>query len=168
VDVLGRPGFYLANNNFSFIFSPTNDLAIIDPSGGLFLLIDNETLHVITGGVKKVSFDLEGKKLLIAKEKEVFVYWILDNTFQPFQKSGTSELVMQFDNPILDANWYFDTNAHIIAETTEEVLFTEIDTRGGHNTVSIIRGKVNKIMTSPLASHTLFYQKGKTWFKVEF
>ena len=167
IDVLGRPGFYLAEKNFRFIFSPQNDLSIIDPSGGLFFLLSGETLEVITGGVKQARFDSESNKLLVIKENQLFVRWIRPNTAQPFQKEKEEDLIIELNTKILDAAWFYETSAHIAIRTAEGIFLTEIDGRGGRNTAEIQSGKTEELSTSPLAPNAIFYRKEKTWFRVE-
>ncbi|MBI2056085.1 MAG: hypothetical protein HYT37_01790 [Candidatus Sungbacteria bacterium] len=168
LDILGRPGFYLANNPFTFAASPQNDLLIIDPSGGLFFLSANDrSLHVIGGGVKYARFDKNGEKMLAVKENEILLHWIKDNTYQPFQKAGSEETIFNRDAPILDAVWFFETNAHIAIRTAEGIFLTEIDGRGGRNTSEVVSGKTDELFTSPSLPNAIFYRKNKTWFRIE-
>lgn len=168
IEILGRPGFYLAKGTFAFTASPQGDLSILDPSGGLFFVSTSEpSLRVVSGGVKQARFDKSGEKILVVKENEIFLHWIKDNTYQPFQKAGSEESILKLDTPILDAAWFFETNAHAAIRTAEGVFFTEIDGRGGRNTSEIISGKTDELFSSPEIPNAIFYRKNKTWFKIE-
>lgn len=167
IDILGRPGFFLAKGLFEFIPSPQNDLAILDPSGGLFLLSSERTLSVVGGGVKKILFDKNGEKMLVVKENELFIRWIKNNPYQPFQKADSEELILRLDAPILDAAWFYDTSAHIVVRTAAGIFFMETDGRGGRNTHELVSGKTDELATSPLYPKIIFYRKNKTWMKIE-
>lgn len=167
IDILGRPGFFLAKGEFTFVPSPQNIIAILDPSHGFFLLSSDNILDVIGGGVKQVRFDKNGEKMITVKENELLVRWIKDHTYQPFQKAGTEELVLKLDTPILDAVWFYETNAHVVLRVEDGIFFTEIDGRGGRNTSELVSEKTDEIFTSPALPNAIFYRKNKTWFKIE-
>lgn len=167
VATLGRPGFYLDGKPLRFVASPRGHVAIIDFSGGLFMLSPEKALSPITGGVKDVAFDEEGKKALVRKEQELEIIWLGANEYQPFQKPGTRETLFSITTPITDAAWFFDDNAHIFLYTADGLFFTEIDGRGGRNTIELIPGKIDEIATTPETPDTIFYRKGKVWFKIK-
>lgn len=167
VATLSRPGFFLGEGTWSFGSSPSDQLAIIDPSGGLFLVNPDGVISPVEGGVKKVYFDEEGEKLLILKERELQMLWLADNPEQPFQKSGTKEQVLSLDSRISDARWLYEDNAHMVIRSRDGIFLTELDGRGGRNTVELLSRPVDEIRTIPQISDTIFYKLGKNWFKIE-
>lgn len=171
IEVLARPGFYLSRDiPVRFIESPGGEVAIIDGSGGLFLLSQNDhVLHTIDGGVKNASFDAEGGKLLIQKEQAIEILWRENNTNQPFQKIGNREEILTIqtlNDPILDAHWYYADNAHIVIHTRDGLYFTEIDERGGRNTVELIHEPVDELFTTAKNPELIFFRKEKNVYQM--
>lgn len=168
ITTVGRPGFFLDKTPLRFIAGKAY-VAIIDPSGGLFLLDDNATSVLpITGGVKNAAFDSEEKKMLIQKEQGVSVYWLADNDRQPFQKTGRMEEVISSPVPIREAAWFYDTDAHIVYRTRDGIFLAEIDRRGGgNNVVELVSDATDELLTSPSFPDSVFYRVGKTFFKIQ-
>lgn len=168
IHTIGHPGFYLNSKGVEFIKSERGDLFILDSGSGLYMLDSfDHTLKTITGGVTSIAFDERHIKLIMKREQSVDVMWLEDNTDQPFQKDGTREPLMASQAPIRDAVWYFGDNAHVVIHTREGVFFTEIDGRGGTNTVMLMSGNVDEIHTTPEAPTKIFYLKGKVWYTIE-
>lgn len=168
VETIGRPGFFMEGTGFQFIKTPGEDLAVLDPSGGLFLLDTTSTISAIGGGVKKIYFDEDGEKALLLKEREVEVLWLSDNHYQPFEKRGQREKIISLDSKIMDARWYYGDSAHIVILSPEGLFLTEVDGRGGRNTAEFLRGRVDEILTSPEDPEAIFYRTRKNWFRIEF
>lgn len=165
IDTLGHPGFFLNERRVAFVRSPGGELALIDSSGGFFIL-ENEKVKGIEGGVKKLFFDRWGDKVLLVKDQELAVYWVHENPYQPFQKQGTIEAVLQSPVPIVDARWYFRDNAHIVMNAREGVLFIETDGRGGRNSAQLLKERVDELITTTEITEAIFYKKGKTYFTI--
>jgi len=168
IETIGRPGFFLGGKEFQFIKTPEEEFAILDPSGGLFLLDSTSTISVIGGGIKKIYFDEDGEKALLLKEREIEVLWLSDNTYQPFQKRGQKEKIISLDEKIVDARWYYGDNSHIVLATTEGIFFTDIDGRGGKYTAELTETRADEIFTSPEVPETIFYLLGEKWFRIAF
>jgi len=166
-DILGHPGFYLAPGTWRWLKSPDGNLVIIDPSGGLFLLKNSGNIIPVDGGVKDVSFDSRGRKLLIQKEYTLEVLWLQDNIFQPFQKEGTRETIISLKEPIRDSSWFYGDDAHILLRSGGGIFLTELDGRGGRYTVELVSGKSDGLLTSPVIPNAVFYKEGGVWFKIE-
>jgi len=163
---IGRPGFFLTSAPLLFI-AGQRFVAIIDPSGGLFLFDkDAGTLSPVTGNVKNVSFDGSEEKMLLARERSISILWLTDNTHQPFQKKGAIEQVISADQPIRDAQWLYKTDSHIVWRDRDGVSFTEIDQRGGANTAELVQGPVDEIATFPSLPSAIFYRRGKNFYKI--
>lgn len=65
-------------------------------------------------------------------EHEIWVRWLKDTNYQPFKKSGDTELITRYSQLINDVQWYKDSD-HLIADVGGTLKFIEIDTRGGIN-----------------------------------
>lgn len=169
IETLGRPGFFLSPKiPAQFFISPLGEITVLDASGGLFILEDgNNELKPLAGGIKTIFFDTDGEKLLIRKEQSIEIMWRQNNEYQPFQKKGTVEQIIALQEPLLDARWYYEDDAHIIILTRDGIYFTEIDGRGGRNTVELISEKTDEILTSSGNPDTIFFRKEKLWKKLE-
>lgn len=167
ITTIGRPGFFLNDTHLRFI-TGKQYLAVLDPSGGLFLFDENAaTILPVTGGVRNVSFDSTEKKMLVQKEQSVSVFWLADNDRQPFQEKGKMEDVLFSPIPIRDAQWLYKTDAHVVYRTRDGIFLTEIDRRGGGNIVELVSGATDELLTLPSLPNAIFYRVGKTFFKIE-
>lgn len=164
--IIGNPGFFMTKTPFQFVASPAGDLAIIDSGGGIYLVRDRE-LKTLEGGARSVVFDPEGKKLLVRKEKSVEVVWLKENRAQPFQKAGTREFILNANNEITDAQWFDKENTHIVLSTKEGIYLTELDGRGGRQTSELFSGKNEAFLVPENRPNSLFFKKGKIWYKIE-
>lgn len=167
VRILGRPGFYLEQGQIQFIKSPAGEIILLDPSGGLFILDDALMLTAATGGVSDLHFDLRGEKIALAKTSGVEVLWRIDNPHQPFQKKGAREVITRGNAKIKEVRWFYGDNAHLLIRTNEGIFFTELDGRGGRNTVELVSGATDALRTTPDVPHTVFFKQGKEMFKIE-
>lgn len=167
ISTIGRPGFFLDKEPVRFFRSPRGDTLILDSAGGAFLLDTSKNLSPVSGGVKNVAFDQNGDKALLRKENEIDVLWLADNRYQPFEKRGALETIIKVETSTDDAGWFYGDNAHIILRTADGVFLTELDGRGGRNTVEIVSWKTDEILTSPEIPYTMFFRKGKVWQKIE-
>lgn len=164
---LGRPGFYLDQGPLQFAKTPAGELTILDPSGGLFILDSANTLVAAASGVNAVHFDLEGEKIALAKTQSVEVLWRKDNPQQPFQRKGDHEIIMHTDTKIRDVRWFLGDNAHLLIRTNEGIFFTELDGRGGRNTVELVSGPTDELITTPKLPHTVLFKKRKEMYQIE-
>lgn len=167
VKTIGRPGFYLSEKSVKFIKSPRGEMAILDPSGGVFISDGSETLAPLGGGATEIYFDGKGEKLLLHKDQSIEVMWLADSPRQPFEKRGTKVTVLQISSPILDSRWFYGDNAHIVIRTAEGIFITELDGRGGRYTADLVSDKTDELLTFPEIPSAIFFRKGKTWFKLE-
>ena len=169
IETLGRPGFFISPKiRAQFFISPRGELAILDATGGLFILEEgNNELKPLSGSVKTISFDAEGEKLILKKEQSIEIIWLQDNEYQPFQKRGTTEQIIALQEPILEAKWYHEDDTHIIIRTKDGIYLTEIDGRGGRNTAELVSYKTDELLTSPDATNIIYFRKEKTWNRIE-
>lgn len=167
IESLGRPGFYLSKKPIRFITAPRGETLLIDSSGGLFLLDTSDQLTPIGGGVIDIRFDREGEKALVIKERELALLWLAAHRYQPFQKERTLETLFRVNEVIKDAEWYYGDNAHVVFYTNEGIFFTEIDGRGGRNTMELVSGAVDNLVTSPDVPKHIFFRQKNTLYKIE-
>lgn len=169
VETITRPGFYLGDNPFRFVGSPTGDVVVTDSAGGGFLWSNDGTNSIkhLSTGIKRAAFDAEGEKLLITREKELEVTWLKDNPYQPFQKKWAKEVVLRTNSLVQDAAWYFDDNAHVILRTADGIFITEIDGRSGRNTYELVADRTDGLLTIPDYPTKVFYKKGKNYFSID-
>lgn len=168
IETISHPGFFLSEKSVRFISSPRDsNVALIDASGGLFLLDESRALHTITGGVRDSMFDADAEKLLIVKEHSIEVLWHIDNPRQPFQKKGMREIVFESREKIRDAAWLYHDNFHIIARTAAGLFFIELDGRDGRNIVPISTEHIDASVTLLDFPTKVFLKKGAAWFAID-
>lgn len=168
IQTIGRPGFYLSKKiPVRFVASPQGEAALIDASGGLFIINRDGGVNAVTGEVISVQFDKEGEKLLIQKEHGLEILWRKDNPYQPFQKKDTRETILTLGVPLSDAQWFFEDNAHVVFRADNAIFMTEIDGRGGRNTIELISEPINRLITIPSIPDSIFFKKGASYFKIE-
>ena len=164
IDIIGRGGFFMTDGkDFKFLRSPQKDIAILDSSGGLFILDADQQLHPLAGSVKKIAFDNRGERLMLVEDRDIDLVWVRNNNYQPFQKSGTVEHIITVPSDLKEAVWFYRDNAHIILNTREGVYITETDGRGGRNTIELYYGKAEEIRTLPEAPDKIFFRRGERW-----
>ncbi|MEK7506739.1 MAG: hypothetical protein AAB566_01640 [Patescibacteria group bacterium] len=69
-------------------------------------------------------------------EREIWVKWRKNTSYQPFKKSGDTELITRYSQLVNDVQWYKDSD-HLIADVGGILKFIEIDTRGGINSYDL-------------------------------
>ncbi len=170
LEILGRPGFYLEKKLVHFIHSSEDTVALIDSRGGLYLARIRNTPHLeaITGEVKDALFDSKSDKLLLIRSQELEIMWLQDNAYQPFQMKAVRERFITSPQKIIDAAWFYGTDAHVVFLTSEGVFFTDLDRRGGQYLVKITDETFDKIFTFPENPQTIFLQKDKKSWAIKF
>lgn len=163
---IGRPGFYLSDQQAQFSATPNGKIIILDASGGLFISDGSLSIQTITGGVRQFAFDSNGKKILIRKDQGVEIMWLDHNTFQPFEESGTREGVFMSSATIQDADWFFGDDAHIAIRTSDGILLTDIDSRDGKNVIELTDKKTDELVTLPDTPKSIFFRKGKIFYTI--
>lgn len=167
VKIIDHSGFYLNSAPMKFIKGPLGKIAIIDSSGGLYLMDTSDTIRALDGNVISIDFDPEEKKLLLLKKDSVSVRWLEDNTLQPFQKENTVETILSKQTSIIDAKWFLKDSAHIIIRAQNGIYITELDGRGGRNTTELISGPTDELITNSQIPNVIFFRRGKTIYKIE-
>jgi hypothetical protein len=164
---IGRPGFFLTDERLRFV-AGGKFVAIIDPSGGLFLYDESTgTIDPVTGGVSDAAFDSEENKLLVMQEHILSILWLADNTHQPFQKKAVLEEIVSTDSAVRQARWFYKTDSHVVWRSRNGVFLTEIDRRGGASTGELVAYPVDEIGTFVSLPDTVFYRRGKNIFRMD-
>lgn len=147
VKIINRPGFFLSDNPAQINFSPNGDLFLIDSSGGLFFvsLKEENIIHTVAGEVRGAEFDSLGEKLLFWTPNEIKIFWIEPNIYQPFQNKFTIEPIFRIDSGLKEARWFTKDDFHVIIGSDNGIYITEIDGRGGRNTIELVNKKTGGI-----------------------
>lgn len=106
--------------------------------------IDKNTLYVqtddgpisVAAGVNKVYPSEDNQKLAWISGNQVWLYWLNDQSEQPFHKAGEIQVIGRFSQPVKAIGW-FRGNAHLVVDIGGSYKVLELDTRGGQNIISI-------------------------------
>lgn len=131
---LGRKGYVLSESPIKVIRSRDGDIFFKDGAGGLFFSSHEsaEEFKLIETGIKNIAMDSDEEKLFFMKQSAVGVFYLKDNSYQPFQKRGDAQILFQSsDTAFLNAAWYQEDDAHIILNTSSGIFLLDGDTRGG-------------------------------------
>lgn len=143
--ILGRKGLFLDSSApAKIVIGPEGEVAVVDAAGGLFLYrprLDQE-LELIAGNILGLDFSLSGDRMLFWDEHRLWVYWLKDNSAQPFDLAGSKKQVF-YSEPVIKQAYLDTPGAHIFFSTEREIRMTEVDDRGGVNSYRLIRGKVD-------------------------
>lgn len=167
IATIGRPGFLLDERPLRFI-TGQRYLAIIDPSGGLFLYEKGTgTLTPAASEVTNISFNGTETKLLLRRTRSIAVLWLDNNPYQPLQQKGIVEEILTENAPIRDAQWFYGTDAHIVWRTQNGIYVTETDLRGGLNKTELVSGTADGLFTYLSTPDTVFWRKAKKVYKAD-
>lgn len=139
-------------------------LLAINYGGDLFLLNqENRQFEKIDENISDFQFDERGAKILYLKEnqlknfnlKEIWVYY-LESRVQPLIEAKDKSLIYStsanIHSPFFSGP---DQEQIIFVKENEGILITEIDTRGGQNTIKLVNSKNPQI----------YYQKDTLYFE---
>lgn len=167
IETIGRPGFYLDRTLAEFVQAPGGQIIIRDSAGGIYIADSMTNVQGIPGNVKSLALDENGEKLLLVKSDAVELYWMSDNVYEPFQKKGTQEVIIPPGRQVMEAMWFLGDYAHVATRFDDTIVLTEIDGRGGRNSVELFKRYADKLFTLPDYPRTVFLRIGKTYFKIE-
>ncbi|OHA04516.1 MAG: hypothetical protein A2934_02285 [Candidatus Sungbacteria bacterium RIFCSPLOWO2_01_FULL_47_10] len=161
VEVLGRKGVYFSGNNARMHGSPEGGVYLIDESGGLFVM-ENDDLEIQPqdGSVLGAEFDAKSRKLLYWKEGEFFIVYLKDEQYQPYREKGTRVVIPFSGGKIKNAAWYGADGEHIVFLTDDGVYITDIDGRGGYDIKKIIDGTIRNFFISA-KNKRLYWDDGR-------
>ncbi|MDO8560687.1 MAG: hypothetical protein Q7R91_00540 [bacterium] len=136
----GRKGFYVSEKAVKFALSSAGDNFVIDSGGGFFMrkALDLEVVP-ISGSVVSAVFDSDGSKAIFCTDHDISVIWLKDEQYQPFRKAGDRVKIISFSGgEITDCDWWGADEENIIFSAGKFVGITDIDTRGGGVSASIL------------------------------
>ncbi|MBI2063026.1 MAG: hypothetical protein HYT61_02165 [Candidatus Yanofskybacteria bacterium] len=83
----------------------------------------------------------DGNKNAWIGEREIWVRWVNDSSYQPLKLAGNTELITRFSQTVEDLQWFKDSE-HLVANVGGILKFIEIDDRGevNINDISTISG----------------------------
>lgn len=96
---------------------------------------DNGTLKPYATNVTGYSISENQRKVLWWNDRDLWVGWLADQDYQPYQKAGDRELVTHFASIILKAGW-FRGEDHIVIDANGYKI-VELDQRGGQNIIRL-------------------------------
>lgn len=144
--MLGRKGLFLKEDEPARIFtSPAGDAVVLDSAGGLFVYQPgrDQELTLIAGNVLGVDFDGRGERMLFWDEHRLWVYWLQDNRYQPFDLARTKKQIFySYDEPIQQA--FLDAGGtHAFFSTPSGIKMTDVDDRGGNVVYGLVQGPLD-------------------------
>ena len=132
---LERDGYYPYQKNISVVAGLFTDMPKV-----VLLPMDLRQEKIAT---ESFGFPITDSKVRVDKERvltfdehEISVEWTGDTDYQPFHKTGDTEVILRLSNIISDVQWYRDHD-HILVSSGGILSFYEIDKRGGINAYEI-------------------------------
>lgn len=164
--VLGRRGLFIDDEHPPRIIpSPTGDIAVIDSAGGLYLFrpgVDQE-LQLIAGNINQIDFSKNSDRLLLSDGNRLWIYWLRDNSEQPFDLAKSRREIFVSDAPIRSA--FLDAKgAHVYFATDDAILVTEVDNRAGTNRYVLVNRPIGSFLFNR-DRLTLFWTEGSALFQ---
>lgn len=151
IRVLDNKGLFLNSIPSKFIFSSENNaLGIIDQAGGFFIWSDaSSELRVVARDVADALFSPDGTKLAFWNKQTIKTIWLKNNTESPFEKAGEIKTIFKTNKEdVRDVAW-LDDNLHLLYLTGQQIVLSEIDSRGGIFASSIIDASANHFFYNP-------------------
>ncbi|MBD3282366.1 MAG: PEGA domain-containing protein [Candidatus Portnoybacteria bacterium] len=105
--------------------------------------ISNQVFPSLTTGEWKISEN--NKKLLCQKQNSIEIVYLEETTEDSMIKKKGEIQTIQIKEKINEAEWYTETNKHILISTPTAILFTELDLRPPRNTINYITTENPKI-----------------------
>ncbi|MBI2053587.1 MAG: hypothetical protein HYT41_02495, partial [Candidatus Sungbacteria bacterium] len=86
---------------------------------------------------------------------------------ETLQKKGILEEVLTDTAAILEARWFYATDAHVVWRMRDGIYFAEIDHRGGINKTELVSDIADELLTYPSVPNAIFWRIGKNIYKTE-
>lgn len=138
--VLGRKGLFIDEAKPVRIISlPQGNIAVLDSAGGLFLYrpAADAELGIVAGNIIALDSSAGGDRLLFTDGRKVWIYWVRDNTFQPFDLAGSKKQIFfsseEIGQVVLNAE-----GTYALVSTGGNIIVTETDDRGGTNSYEVV------------------------------
>ena len=149
--IRGRTGLFIDGERpVEMRITPARDLIILDAAGELFTYQPgrDEELQFVAGNVAGVDFDAAGTRMLYWDQGRLWMYWLRDNTAQPFDISRTKRQIFFSEEPIRQA--FLNANgSHVFFLTERGIRVVEADTRGSTNAHDLVVGTVKTFAIDP-------------------
>ena len=113
----------------------------------------------------KWLFSPDFKKLLCQKDKSVEILYLEQSTNGCDFKKGDLDK-MDFEQKIIDVNWYPKTEEHLILATEDSILITELDNREPRNSIKFISTE-NPTIKYDENNRILYFSSGKLLYMTE-
>jgi hypothetical protein len=99
----------------------------------------NQQLTEISSGVKGFLVSPDENKIAYWSNNELWVMWLRNQNYQPYQEEGDRHLITRFSLPINSVGWFRDEDHLVVrfGNNNYNYRITETDTRGGINIVEI-------------------------------
>ncbi len=146
--ILGRRGLFVDDEHPPrIITSPSGDIAVIDSAGGLYLFEPDrdQELQLIAGNIDTVDFSGNGDRMLFGDEQHLWIYWLRDNSEQPFDLAKSRREIFASDSPIRSA-FLDEKGAHVYFATDQEIIMTEVDDRAGVNSYTLVEQPIDSFL----------------------
>lgn len=167
--ILGRKGLFLTESEPPRMFaSPNGDIALLDSAGGLFLYQPgrDQEIQLVAANIKELDFSADGDRMLFRDSNHIWLYWLRDNSYQPFDLARTKKQIFSSDDPILKAA-LIGNGAYYFFSTKDGVFFAETDTRGSTNSYHIVKNTVGSFAIDDKGS-VLYWTEGGRLLKASF
>jgi len=166
VQVLGRKGLFLSDEEPARIeITPSGLVLVRDSSGALFLYESEKDteLQFVTGNVLGIAVATEDDRLLFWDANGISVYWLRENEKQPFDLARTRQRILETTEPIVGAA--FDANgSHILFATPSGIRMTETDVRGTLNSYDLVGSPIDSFSLDPKTT-AIYWTRGPILFR---
>lgn len=167
--LLGRKGLLLDEKApAKIIISTAGDVAVVDAANGLFLYRPGRSpeLELVASGILGIDFSFSGDRLLYWDEHHLWVYWLKDNPFQPFDLAGTKKHIFFSDDPIRQA-YLNEEGTHIFYAVDRAVRMVEIDDRANTNNYDLLKANVGSFVMDR-QNLSLYWLENPTLYRALF
>ncbi len=128
--------------------------ALVLNNNELFLWREEEPLQKISKDVLEARFG--NKKIMYWQQNQVVVYWLEEVFGPPKRNPGDKEVINEFNN-ITKVDWLFEGANQLGILTDKNVVFTEIDSRGGRYYKKYTRNPQEYLFSSNSEQDAVFY-----------
>lgn len=160
--ILGRKGLFLDGEHPAQILaSPTGEVFVRDSAGGLFLYDperDTE-LELVTGNILGVDFADDGSRALLWDDHRLWIYWLKDNSRQPFDLARTKKQIF-YSNDLIRRAYLNAAGTYAFFSTESGVYMVESDDRGNVNSYDLVHGGIQDFLFDKNALVLYWTEKG--------
>jgi hypothetical protein len=114
--------------------TPAREEPFYIKNGTLYALVDGKPT-MVDDRVEGFMIASGGRKILWWRSNELWVMYLSDADYQPYQKAGSRDMIVRLATPILHAAWYHGED-HVVLDSAGYKII-EIDKRGGTNIIKL-------------------------------